>query len=208
MKQKEHLVITISRELGSGGAYIGQQLAQKLNMYYADHGIIAKAAEQLSAVIEEVASQDEKTETFWKSFWLYSGVSPDAYMPTPRKFSPTSFDVFNAEANVIKRIAKDRPSVIIGRCGFHVLRDHLNCVRIFLHGNADFRARRIQEQYHISKAEAEKMIAQSDKERTHYIGTFTGKKWSDAKQYDLCIDTSKIGVDKSADLILKYLTLA
>jgi len=208
MKQKSNLVITISRELGSGGAYIGQQLAQKLNMYYADHEIITKAAEQLSAVVEDVASQDEKTETFWKSFWLYSGASPDAYMPAPRKFAPTSFDVFNAEADVIKRIAKDRSSVIIGRCGFHILRDHPNCISIFLHGDADFRAKRIQELYHISKAEADKMIAQSDKERTHYINTFTGKKWSDAKLYDLCIDTSKIGVDKSADLILKYLILA
>jgi len=108
MNPKPHLVITISRELGCGGGYIGQQIAKKMNMYYADHEIITKAAEQLSAIESEVAMHDEKMESFWKSFWIYSGGMSDAYIPFPHKFPPTSYDVFNAEAEVIKHIAQER----------------------------------------------------------------------------------------------------
>lgn len=205
MDQKEHLVITISRELGCGGAYIGQQLATKLNMYYTNHEIISKAAEQLATVEAEVALRDEKVESFWKSFWIYGGGPPDAYLPYPRKFPPTSFDVFNAEADIIKHIAQDRASVIIGRCGFYILRDYPKRVSIFLHADAEFRAKRIQERYNIDEEEAAKMIAHGDKERAQYISTFTGEKWTDAKQFDLCIDTGQIGIDKSAEVILEYL---
>ncbi|HOY30335.1 MAG TPA: cytidylate kinase-like family protein [Bacteroidales bacterium] len=204
MAQKSDLIITISRETGSGGENIGQQIARAFDMYYVDHEIIAMAAEKLSAVIDEVASQDEKIESFWKTFWEYSGTAPDAYIPYPKKFPPTSFDVFNAEAEIIKHIARERPSVIIGRCGFHVLRDHPGIVKIFIHADAKFRSERIQKLFSISEAEALKLINRSDKERTQYIKTFTGKRWTDATQYDICIDTGKMGIDLSAGLLIDF----
>ncbi len=207
MDQKPHLVITISRELGSGGSYIGQQVAKAMNMYYADHEIITKTAEQLSVVEDDIVAQDEKIESFWKSFWLYSGTAPDAYIPAPRKFPPTSYDVFNAESLVIQHIAKEKSSVIIGRGGFYVLRDYPNLLSIFLHGDPDFRAHRLVDKYNLTEDEAKKMVEQNDKERTHYISTFTGKKWNDSKQFHLVINTSKIGIDKTVELILSYLKL-
>jgi len=204
MDSNKHLIITISRELGCGGAYIGRQIAKELNMYYADHEIITLAAEQLSAVEADVSMRDEKMESFWKSFWMYSGTLPDAYIPFQRQFQPTSHDVFHAEAKIIKHIAQEKPSVIIGRCGFYVLRDEPNRVSIFLHADKGFRIKRLAELYQIDEKEAEKMIANSDKERGEYISNFSGTSWQDARQFHLCIDTGKTGIDKSVELILNY----
>jgi CMP/dCMP kinase len=207
VKGNSQIVITISRQLGSGGAYIGQQLAKKLNILYLDREIIRLAAEKLSVLEDELEPRDERILSFWQSVSQFSGYGgSDLYIP-PRIFVPTDRELFEAEAEVIKHIAKDRSAVIIGRCGSHVLRACPNHTSIFLHADIDFRMRRIEELYNVSQEEASKMIAKSDSERTRYHRRLTRKEWTDARQYDLSIDTSKIGVDNSVQLILQYLEL-
>lgn len=208
MKQDKdtHFVITISRQLGSGGAYIGQQLAKKLNIFYADREIIRKAARQLSVLVKELESRDEKILSFWESFLQFSTFVQDLYIP-PEKMIPTDHELFETESKIIKHIAKERSAVVIGRCGFHLLRDYPNHVSIFLHGDTAFRNERIRKLYNLSEEDAGKMIAQSDKERAFYCKTFTGREWADARNYDISIDTGKIDVDKTVELILKYLKL-
>lgn len=207
MNKKAPLIITISRELGCGGAYIGQQIAKKLNMYYADHEIVARAAEQFSANIVDVASQDERVEPLWKSLWSYYGTAPNVYIPSLKKYIPTSLELFNTESEIIKHIASEHSSVIIGRCGFYVLRNFLNRIDIFLHADLDFRVRRIEGLYSISEEEAKDMIVQNDKERGNYIRSFTGKEWTNSKLFDLSINTGKIGITKSLEMILDYIKL-
>lgn len=204
---EKSLVITISRQLGSGGAYIGQQLASKLKILYVDREIISQAANQLSVLEEDLESRDERLPSFWQSF-SQLGVfnSPDAYIP-PQVFIPTGRELFKVEAQIIRRIADERSVVIIGRCGSHVLRARSNHTSVFLHGDPDFRKGRVQELYNVSPEEAAKMIAQSDSERGRYHHTLTGKEWTDARQYDLSIDTGKVGIDNSIELILQYLEL-
>lgn len=207
MKKKSQIVITISRQLGSGGAYIGQQLAKKLDILYLDREIIKMAAEKLSVLEDDLEPRDERVLSFWQSVFKFSGYSgPDVYIP-PRFFVPTDRELFEAEAEVIKHVAKDRSAVIIGRCGSHVLRACPNHTSIFLHADNDFRKKRIEELYNVSQEEASKMMAKSDSERSRYHHRLTGKEWTDARQYDLSIDTSKIGVDNCVQLILKYLEL-
>jgi cytidylate kinase len=206
MKPSKPLVITISRQLGSGGAYIGQQLAKKLDIYYADHEIINKAAIQLAVLKENVESRDEKLQSIWKSFLQFSALSSDVYIP-PELMEPTARELFKTESEIIKHILKEHSAVIIGRCGFHILREYPNRVSLFLHGDIDFRSDRIQKLYNVSEKVAGEMIAKNDKERALYINTFTDKKWTDARNFDLSINTGKIGVDKSVDLILNYLKL-
>lgn len=207
MKQTAPFVVTISRQLGSGGAYIGQQLARKLNIYYADRDIISKATELLSAVESDVESRDEKILSFWQSFLRLCELAPDVYIPPTRRITPTDLDVFKAEAEIIECIVKERSAVVMGRCGFHILREHPNRVSIFLHGDRAFRNARIRKLYDVSDRDAGKMISQSDKERAVYVNTFTGKEWTDARNYDVSIDTGRLGVDKSVAFILKYLEL-
>lgn len=207
MKKTLPFVITISRQLGSGGAYIGQQLAKNLNIYYADREIISQAAKELSVLEEEIELRDEKMTSFWQSLLEQYNVDfPDTYM-APQIYVPTDHELFEVESEIIKRIVKERSAVIIGRCGSYILREHPNHVNIFLYGDIDSRKVRIQKLYNVSEDTAEKMITKSDAERRNHYHKHTGKDWTDIRQYDISIDTSKIGFDKSAELISKYLEL-
>jgi len=204
MKQTTPFVITISRQLGSGGAYIGQQLAKKLNIDYVDREILSKAAKQLAVVEADLESRDEKLLSFWSSFFHINGYAEDYHLPPQMNF-PFDREIFDAEADVIEQIARERSAVIMGRCGFHILREYSNRVSLFLHADISFRSKRVQELYKLSEKAALEMITKNDKERVNYIETFTGKKWTDAKHFDLTLDTGKIGLDKSTELILSYL---
>ena len=205
MKQTSPLVITISRQLGSGGAYIGQQLAKTLNILYADREIISQVAKQFSVLEKDLESVDEKTGSFWQTLIQSYGFGTlDAFVP-PQVTLPTNRAVFQAETEVIKRIAKEYSAVIIGRCGSHILRDHPNHVCIFLHSDLAFRTGRIQRLYNLSETVAKDMVIQSDKERSLYYHTFTGEQWVDSRQYNISIDTSKLGLDRSTGIIMNYL---
>lgn len=210
MKENSKIIITISRQLGSGGAYIGQQLAKQLNISYWDREIIRLAAKKLSVLDDELESRDERMRSFWESFFHFSGYNgPDMYIP-PNIFDPTDKELFKAEAEVITRIANDHSAVIIGRCGSHILEGYPNHTSIFLHADLEFRKERIENLYNVNNVvmtASSKKIAKSDSERSRYHHMLTGKEWTDAKQYDLSIDTSKIGVDNSVQLILHYLKL-
>lgn len=206
MKNTSPLAITISRQLGCGGAYVGQQLAKNLNIFYADREIIGQAARELSVLKEDLESRDEKTLSFWQSLIRSFARTPDVYVP-PQTIDPTDQELFKAESEIIKRIARERSAVIIGRCGSYVLREHRNHIGIFLHSDITFRKDRIKNLYNVSEEDAEKMIARSDEERAQYNHKFTGGEWTDARQYDISINTGKTGVDNTVKLILKYLEL-
>lgn len=203
MKKTIPFVITVSRQLGSGGAYAGQELAKRLNVFYADREIISKAAKQLSMIEEELESREEKMLSFWDSFLQVSAFVPEAYM-APQMMAATDRELFNAQTEVIQHIVKERSAIILGRCGFHILRDLPHHVSVFLHADLEFRNRRVQKMYNVSEKTATKMIATSDKERAFYCKTFTGKEWADARNYDISIDTGKVGIDKAVDLIIEY----
>jgi len=204
MKQTKPFVITISRQLGSGGSYVGQQLAKKMNIFYADREIIRNVAKELSILETDIESRDEKILSFWQSLKANNAFAPDVHI-APGMLAPTDRELFEAESKVIEQIAKERSAVIIGRCGFHVFRDFPNHISLFLHADNTFRNNRIQKLYNVSSEIAGKMIVQSDKERTNYCKTFTGKEWSDARNYNISIDTGRVEIDKTVELILNYL---
>ena len=205
MDQTSLFVVTISRQLGSGGAYLGQQLAKKLNIFYADREIISRAANQFSVMEKDLESIDEKKDSFWESFLHSFEIGyTDPYKP-PKIILPPDLVLFNAESEIIKHIAKEHSAVIIGRCGSYIFRDHPNHVSIFLHADTAFRIKRVQKLYNVTENEAEKMVVRSDKERSQYFHSFTGKDWTDARQYDISLNTSKIDIDKSVELIMKFL---
>jgi len=206
MEKSEKFSITISRQLGSGGAYIGQQLAKKLEIFYADREIIDRVATQYAILEEDVVSNDEKILSFWESFLQFNTISTDMYVP-PKLLAPTDRELFQAEAGIIEHIVNERSAVIIGRCGSYILRDYPENVSIFLHGDTATRKKRIRNLYHVTEEAAENMIEQSDKERARYCRIVTGKKWdwNDARNYNLSIDTSKLDIDNCIELILEYL---
>jgi cytidylate kinase len=205
MEKLKTFSITISRQLGSGGAYIGQELAKKLNIFYADREIIDRVAKQYAILEEDVVSNDEKILSFWESFLQFNTISTDMYVP-PKLLAPTDRELFEAEAEIIEHIVKERSAVIIGRCGSYILRDYPDNIRIFLHGDTAIRKKRIRNLYHVTEDAADNMIEQSDRERARYCRIVTGKnwEWNDATKYDLTIDTGKLDLDKCVELILEY----
>ena len=207
MKNTSPLVITISRQLGSGGGYVGQHLAKNLNLLYLDREILSQAAKKLSVLEEDLETYEEKSPSFWQSLFQASRAgNPENYLALP-VYLPTDQELFRTETEVIERITKECSAVVVGRCGSHILGNRPNHVSVLLHAEMAFRKERVQKIYSVSKEEAENMIMHSDKERARYYKRFTGSEWMDARQFDLSVNTGKIGLDTSVELIQKYLQL-
>jgi len=206
MKASIPLIITISRQLGCGGAAIGQQVAEKLNIRYVDREIISRAAQRLSVVEKEIDEKDEKIQSFWKSFFQLNALASDAPLPPDMRITTTG-EIFKVESDIIQHIAREQAAVIIGRCGYYILKDHPNVITVYLHADKAYRVDRIARQTGMTDKEALEMIEKNDKERGNYIETFTGSKWHDARHFDLCIDTGKTGVDNAVELILNYVIM-
>jgi cytidylate kinase len=207
LKTTANLVITISRELGSGGAYIGRELAQRLDLYYADREIISMAAEELQVVKEELESRDERLTSFWDSIFqshVYPVEAMGGYTPSFPK-SPTDVELFEVEAEVIRKLAQQRPAVIVGRGASYILRAHPRHVSIFLHASRSFRQQRIQELYQLSAPVAQKLLEKTDRDRSEYFRALAGKDWADARRFHLALDTGVIGVERAIGLIDDYI---
>ena len=203
MKQDWPYVITISRQLGSGGAYLGQRLAFRLNALYLDHEIVCQAAQELKMPEEHMVFRDEKVTSRWQTILnSIAGSSSWLYSPPPLDTLDDK-EFYNAESEIISRMAGQRTSVVVGRGGYYVLRQHPRCLHVFLHADTDFRQRRVQELYHVSAQQALKLIDSIDHQRTDYLHRLTGKNWLDARQYHLCLDTSAVGLEKAEAIILE-----
>lgn len=205
MTQELPFVITISRQLGSGGSYLGQRLASKLNMLYLDREIISDVAEKLGVLAEDLESRDEKLISKWE-FILNSlaYAQPEVYTLS-EKILPSNKEIFQAEKDIILKVANEKRAVIIGRGGSYILRNHKNHLSIFLHADIGFRMQRLQELYGISSKEAEKSIESVDKSRARFIRELTGSDLYDTRQYHLSIDTGVLGLNGAEDLIINYL---
>ena len=115
----------------------------------------------------------------------------------------TSHELFDAQAETIRRIAKEESCVIIGRCGFDIFANHPNALKIFIHSTIDCRKRRIAERYGISEQDAAAMIVDNDYSRELYTKTFTGRDWTDARNYDVSLDVRKFGVNGAVRFLLQ-----
>ncbi len=188
--QKSHagVIITIAREHGSQGKEIGKLVAETLNIPYYYKELTAIAAEE-SGLDKEFVSKlnDNKNKAH------------DLYLTT----SPVSFAI-EAQAKVLKKIAKEGSCVIVGRAADYVLRDNKNIVRIFIYANEDYRAKNVIKMYGDTEEQAYKNIAKSDKNRAGYYKMVSGQKWGEVKNYDLCIDSS-IGKEETAEVIVDYM---
>ena len=200
---KSNIIITIDRQIGSGGKDIGRRLTEKLNFSYYDAEIVKEAANDLHISDEEIQSLDEKQSGILKSALSYSAHANFRYYPEIEII--TDDQAHKAESNVIVKVAKEKSAVIIGRAACHILSNHPRRVSIFLHADLDFRKKRTQELNNISESEALHLIEKTDKQRLKYYKVFTGTDMYNACYYDLAIDTSKLGLEKSEALIMDYL---
>ena len=203
MNRQEQFIITISRMFGTGGHEIGAELARRLGVKLIDKQVLNEVAKRMN-VVEEAMEKLEARNPLWRddftSFYRnymsraeYNGLEHDR----------TSHELFEAQAEAIRSIAAEESCVLIGRCGFHIFAEHPNALKIFIHSSEDCRKRRIAEKYDLSLSDAAAMVVDNDYSRELYTKTFTGKDWTDARNYDISIDVRKFGVNGAVDFIMK-----
>lgn len=178
------IVITISREYGSGGHLIGQRIAQDLGIKFYDKDLIKLVAQE-SGFSEEFISEKEQ---HMPSSLLYQMIMQDYEVPIEKSLSPDDA-LFVAQSRVIRRLASESPCVIVGRCADYILRDVPHCIHVFLHADMPYKVEHAVSEYGISRENATDEINRINKAReTHYYH-FTGRRWGDIRNYHLTCDT-------------------
>ena len=197
-------IVTISREFGSGGREIGKRLADKLNVPFYDKELLEMASKESGIARELFVKNDESyTNSFLYSLVMGTyPVSPDGRL-NPEL--PLNHKIFLAQFETIKKLAEKGPCVIVGRCADYVLKEEPNVIEFFISGNMYDKKKRILERYDIEKPKVEEFIRKTDKRRASYYNYYTDMKWGDARNFDLCINSSKSGIEGAVDLMLAYI---
>lgn len=184
-------IITISREFGSGGRTIGKAVARKL-------GIPCYDAE----LITEMAKQSGFAEDYVREAGEYAPGGLLNSMFTSRAGGPTNEDIlWQIQCNMVAQLAKKGPCVIVGRCGDYILRDRLDVLKVFVHADMAFRAKRIVEVYGQREESPEQRLKDKDKRRSTYYRFYTGRKWGQLDTYDLMLNSGVLGIEKCTELI-------
>lgn len=200
------MIITIARQYGSGGRLIGQTAAKKLGVSFFDKEIIQLAAEQSGVSSEYIERFDEKASSsllYSLSLGASATISTD-YGTSPEL--PANDKVFLMQHNVIRQVAEN-DCVIVGRCADYVLADRKDCVKVFIYADIKRRCGRISSIENVSEEKALSMIKKADKTRANYYNRFASGKWGTPENYDLCINSGRLGIEKSAALIIEYAKL-
>lgn len=200
-------VITIARQYGSGGRTIGGMIAEKLGIAFYDKDIIQRASEESGVSVDLFSAVDEHSgfvkggRLFGKAKGLYTG---EVLSPTSKEYISDD-NLFSLQAQTIKNLAAKESCVMIGRCSNFILRDHPNVIRVFVHADDSFRLEKASEKLSLSEKEIEKFLVKDDKRKEDLSLRYTGKTWTDATQYDLCLDASRLGYEKCVEDIIAFL---
>ncbi len=192
-KLNKHIVITISREYGSGGRYVGRLIADILGIKLYDKDFISKLAAETGLSEEYIESNEQKRDSLdvLNNGYYYGLNNAD--------------ELFIKESNLIKDVASKESCVIIGKCADFILKDRKNVVKIFVYSNMEDKIKRATEFYGFDKDKAEKEIKRIDKLRANHYKHYTDKDWSNHSNYDICINSDTLGVEKSAELLCEII---
>ncbi|HIY00002.1 cytidylate kinase-like family protein [Faecalicatena contorta] len=204
--EKTSTIITIGREFGSAGREIGYKIADDFGIKLYDKEMLNRAAKESGICEELFEAHDEKpTNSFLYSLVMdtYSlGYSSGSYTDMP-----INHKVFLAQFDAIKKIASEGPCILVGRCADYALEEFDNVLTVFIHAKMEARIRRIARIYNLTDAKAKEMIQKTDKQRSSYYNYYTNKKWSDAESYDVCLDSSVLGIEGTAEAIKQLVAI-
>lgn len=196
-------IITIGRQFGSGGREIGQAIAKKLDIPFYDKELITMAAEQSGISAEVFEKADEKASNALLYALLLSSFPASMHSAQVNEM-PLNDKLFLIQFDIIKRIAQAGPCVIVGRCANYILRSQQNVINAFIFAPMEARIARVMRVYSVERKAAEDMIAKNDKRRATYYNYFTNSKWADMVNYDIAVNSGKVGVDGAADMVIDY----
>ena len=190
---ENQIIITLSREYGSGGRYIGKLVAEKLGIKLYDKEFVAKLAEETGLSLEYIENNEQKRgalETLNNGY--YSGLS-------------NSDELFIKESELIKKVASENSCVIVGRCADFILKENKNVFKVFVYSNMENKIKRTTNIYGLDKNKAEKEINRINKLRANHYKYYTEKDWNNPENYDICINSDSLGVEKAVDLICEMI---
>ena len=188
-------IITISREFGSGGRFIGEEVAKKLGIAYYDKNIIGQIAEKSGLSPEYIQENAELSPKKGLFAYAFSG----------RDITGKSVEdmVYEAQRNIILELAEKEPCVIIGRNADYILKDRDDVLNVFIHGDMQEKIQRITGLYNVKEKEAVKMMADTDKRRRTNYNFYTDQNWGKASNYTLCLNSSQLGYDRCEMIIME-----
>jgi cytidylate kinase len=196
--------ITISRQLGSGGSFIGQIIAKRLGLKYVDREVLHLAAEEFGCDEETIQARAERVQSFWHR--ILGGLTlggPDARYTPPPMANFSDRELFDKQTEILKRIASRHDCVVVGWAGVFTLPRHRGTFSVFCHAPKGLRIKRVMGIYkNMSEENARALITESDQTRETYFSQMTGHDWMCAKNYNLAIDTSLQPLEETAELIL------
>lgn len=192
-----HTIITIGRSFGSAGGHIGHAIGQKLGIPFYDNELISKVAEEEGYSKGLFAQAEEKSLFSFSSFFASSrlGYMDGGYV--------NDNVLFKIQSEVIRNIAQKGDAILIGRCADYILRD-MDCLNVFISAPEEYRIKSLMKSENISADEAEKLMRRKDRTRETYYNYYTFGAWGQASNYHLCVDSSILGVDGTAELIIDF----
>lgn len=204
MTKKQVNAIAISRQLGSGGSYIGYLAAKELGFKFIDREILRQAAKHLGIDEGLLEEYDERSSSLIQSITrIFSFATFEtAYVP-PLKRPFYGRDLFTLECRIMNEIVDQHNAVIVGRGGFYALKDRPDVVRVLIHAPKDFRIKRVMNMDNITEREARAKVEESDQRRMKFVRDIVGVDWMDAQNYHLCIDSSIAGFPECVEMIIK-----
>ena len=195
----KHIIINVGRQLGSGGHDIGRMLALDFQAKYYDRELLNLAAKE-SGLSEKIFEQNDERKGFFRGLLNIGTPHVNSFKPDLSQES-----LFQFQSDAIRKAAKEGSCVFVGRCADYVLRDFENTVNIFITASMDYRVEQIMNKQHMDAEAARRFIEQGEGKRADYYNYYTGKKWGSAESYDLCIDSSKLGLMETEKLIAQFI---
>ena len=211
MNKNEQFVITINRELGSGGRTVGRLLAEKLGVPFYDKAVIKALQEKYNLTVEEIEKLKGRKHSWWadveRILKLDAGMGSNYYLPK-KSDAPdllTTDEMFKTETLILQDLAAEKSCVVAGRSGFHVFRDHPNHLSILIQASMDYRVKRVARKQSITEDEAGKIIDQVDKMRENYVKKYTGTSRYDTRNYQLVISMDGKTEDEVTEMIYQFI---
>lgn len=212
MNKNKQFVISINRELGSGGRTVGEKLAQKLGVSFYDKALIKALEEKYNLTAEEIEALKGRSHSWWADFKRVIGLGYS--LSNNPDFKPslinepdllTTDEMYRAECEILNGMAADESCIIAGRSGFYIFRNHPNHLSILIQASMEHRVQRLVRKRDITPEQAETIIKEVDSMRDNYINKYTGTNRYDARYYDLVINMDGKTEDQVVDLILQYI---
>lgn len=199
------MVITIARQYGSGGRAIGKILAEDMNIKFYDKELINLAARE-SGISPEIFEQYDEKAANSLLYALSIGAAASIGDYSISQQLPINDKLFLLQHDIIRKVSAE-PCVIVGRCADYILADRKDCIKIFIYSDMESRIKYAVDVHNVPKEKARSVIKKVDKSRENYYNYYSDQKWGDPENYDLCINSGKLGVESSAELIKDYLKL-